>query len=152
MSKSIALTQGEVAIVDDCYFDTLMQYSWSFSCGYARRTFENKHLYLHQQVVALRDEIVPIDFEIDHINRNTLDNQSHNLRVVSSTVNHHNSKELSNNTSGVKGVHYCSTIGKWIVQLGVRKGLRVCLGRFQNFDDAVKARKAGEKRFLSKLK
>lgn len=63
-------------------------------------------------------------------------------------------KLRKNNKSGVKGVCYISKTGKWAAQI-MFKGTRYKLGNFDNFEDAVKARKEAEeklhKEFLRKL-
>jgi hypothetical protein len=41
----------------------------------------------------------------------------------------------SDNTSGVKGVSWCNTYNKWIVQIYAFK--RKVSGRFKSFDEAV---------------
>ena len=45
------------------------------------------------------------DIEVDHINRNTLDNRKANLRIVSNSVNRINQGLPLNNTLGIKGVY-----------------------------------------------
>ena len=53
------------------------------------------------------------DGEIDHINRNRADNRISNLRDVPRAINHRNLTMLRNNTSGVTGVCWHKTKGKW---------------------------------------
>ena len=47
-----------------------------------------------------------IDFPIDHINRNTLDNRRSNLRRISRSINATNAKPRIENKSGIRGVYY----------------------------------------------
>lgn len=49
----------------------------------------------------------------------------------------------SNNTSGVPGVDWLSSKGRWRATIGF-KGKRYYLGCFHNFDEAVSARKRAE--------
>lgn len=51
----------------------------------------------------------------------------------------------SNNKSGVPGVFFDKSSGKWRVEI-MFQGKRKCLGRFTSFQDAVKARKKEEER------
>jgi hypothetical protein len=52
--------------------------------------------------------------DIDHINQNPLDNRIENLRTASRSLNCHNSKISTRNTSGHKGVSYCPRGQYWI--------------------------------------
>lgn len=82
MSKLIQLTRGQVAIVDDHWFDRLSRYQWQCTKdGYACMS-GRKHVYMHRLVAA-----TPTGLEADHINRNRLDNQEHNLRNVTHAEN-----------------------------------------------------------------
>lgn len=80
---------------------------------------------------------------IDHINGNGLDNRITNLRDVSYQENSKNMAKFCNNTSGVTGVCWCNTHEKWIARINVR-GKKITLGYFENFDEAVEARKSAE--------
>lgn len=80
---------------------------------------------------------------IDHINRARLDNRLCNLRESSRACNAINSRLHTNNTSGVKGVHYNSRIKKWVAQASVGNK-RKWLGNYQSMAEAVYARYAAE--------
>lgn len=54
--------------------------------GYAKGMLDQKMLWAHRVVVALRDGEWP-DGEVDHINRNKSDNRPCNLRVVTHQQN-----------------------------------------------------------------
>lgn len=82
--------------------------------------------------------------DIDHINHKTYDNQKSNLRVCNHYQNIVATKTYSNNTSGRKGVSWDKSRNKWIVSITVNKKTRH-IGRYDNFEDAVKARKEAEK-------
>jgi hypothetical protein len=84
---------------------------------------------------------------IDHIDGDSLNNRIDNLRDVSQTINSRNSKMRSNNTSGVNGVRWDKQRNKWVVYVtshidGISKTKN--LGRFNNFDDALKCRESWE--------
>ena len=79
----------------------------------------------------------------DHINRNPLDNRKENFREASQKENARNRSKPKNNKSGIIGVHWYSKIGKWRAQIGMN-GKRVCIGDFQNKDDAIVARLKAE--------
>jgi len=46
--RTIKLTQGKVALVDDCDYDYLMQWQWYYTCGYA---YNNKMKYMHRLIL-----------------------------------------------------------------------------------------------------
>lgn len=81
-------------------------------------------------------------------------------RIRKQTVDHSNPKAIktkklsASNTSGIRGV--CPTKrGMWRAYIGY-KGTQIFLGEFSKFEDAVKARRAGEEKYfkpvLEKLK
>lgn len=71
--------------------------------------------------------------EIDHINRDGLDNRLCNLREVTHFVNSINRKMHVNNTSGVKGVKRFRK--KWMASFGTKY-----LGVFETKDEAAAVR------------
>lgn len=83
--------------------------------------------------------------EIDHINGNPSDNRIENLRDVDHKDNMRNVKKLSTNTSGVVGVCWDNYYGKWLATIHNGKK-QESIGRFDDFQDAVQARKAAEVR------
>jgi hypothetical protein len=86
---------------------------------------------------------------IDHIDRNTLDNKKCNLRIVTHEENSINKGIQKNNTSGVTGVTFNSTSGKWEAQIKL-KYKNNHLGAFDKFEDAVEARLSAEDEFFGK--
>lgn len=79
----------------------------------------------------------PRHLEVDHINHNTLDNRKCNLRKVTTRENQLNKR---NNTSGCPGVRWHSQGKKWNARI-VINGKEKSLGIFNNFEDAVNARR-----------
>lgn len=78
----------------------------------------------------------PQDKFVDHINRDTLDNRKQNLRICTTFENNQNQ---GTNKSGCVGVCWDKSRNKWRVMIG-----KINIGRFDNFEDAVKARKQAE--------
>lgn len=60
--------------------------------------------------------IFPQYRQIDHINRNGLDNRHKNLRPVSSAENNLNQRKRTDNQSGKTGIHYSKCDNLWIAQ------------------------------------
>jgi len=80
---------------------------------------------------------------LDHINRVRTDNRIGNLREASKVQNGQNTKLNRRNTSGVKGVCWCSQYQKWKAYICLNRSVRA-LGRFTDINDAIAARKAAE--------
>lgn len=76
--------------------------------------------------------------QIDHINGDKLDNRIVNLREATSTQNHFNRDEQTNNTSGIKGVYWHHPTGKWRAALGMA-GKQIHLGVFPSKEAAARA-------------
>ena len=84
--------------------------------------------------------------QIDHINRRRADNRIANLRDVTHSGNSKNYPLLKTNTSGIAGIYWDASRGKWCAEI-VSDGVRHHLGRFEKKQDAVTARKAAEVRY-----
>lgn len=93
-SKAIYLSQGKFTIVDESNYDLLNQWSWAakestkgYFCAYrsASRIKGQKRppgIRMHRFIMNC-----PKELEVDHINRNPLDNRRCNLRIVTSKQN-----------------------------------------------------------------
>ena len=101
--RKIPLTKGATALVDDEDYEYLMQWRWHLhSAGYAsRKPRGDKQYYMHRELIAC-----PLGMEVDHINRNPLDNRKQNLRAVPHWENMQNRPKQKNNKTGFKGVYY----------------------------------------------
>ena len=73
---------------------------------------------------------------VDHINGDKQDNRWSNLRPCSKTSNGYNSKLNKSNKSGVKGVSWHKTAGKWRAQLDINGKTRH-LGLFEDKEEAI---------------
>jgi len=99
--KTIQLTKGAKAIVDDDDFERLNGFSWQFNGRYAARKENGKTILMHRCIMGFKNKYVT-----DHINGDKLDNRKDNLRVCTQSQNIANSKKSKLNTSGYKGVCY----------------------------------------------
>ena len=156
-TMEIPLTRGQVAIVDADDFEWLSQLQWHAhwshtSKHYYARTYTDEIVSYGRKLESMHRLIMKAKpWEIvDHINGNGLDNRKENLRIVTKRENSINSKTQSNNTSGVKGVAFDKSRNKWIVQIMIDKKSKN-LGRFDNFEDAVQARKDAEKLYYGEF-
>ena len=100
-------------------------------------------LYLAHRLIWLYHYGYLPENEIDHINKNPLDNRLENLREVSHVCNLRNCRVSKNNTSGVTGVIFDKNHNKWYSQIFVA-GKTYNLGRRSNFNEAVLLRLAAE--------
>jgi len=85
---------------------------------------------------------------IDHKNRIRNDNRLCNLRDVNTTDNAQNISLPNHNKSGYIGVSWIKSHNCWTVYVKVNKKNK-WLGYYKNLDDAVAARKAGEKQYYN---
>lgn len=108
----------------------------------------SKSYYLAHRIVWLLEygSLPPKGCEIDHINRNRLDNRLENLRSVSRYENNRNKDMNKNNTSGVTGVVWHKASGKWLSRI-YNNYQCINLGLFESFKDAVDARVDAEVQF-----
>ncbi|WP_366871557.1 HNH endonuclease signature motif containing protein [uncultured Ruegeria sp.] len=111
--------------------------------GYPSGTLLNARVRAHRVVWAICNSYWPT-MTIDHINGDRADNRISNLREVSQSDNCKNTKIPNDNTSGVVGVGWCNTRGKWIAQIG-SLGVRKRLGYFDDKLEAIAVRRAAEK-------
>ena len=83
--------------------------------------------------------------EVDHIDGVRSNNRWSNLRNVTTGDNRKNAARAIDNASGATGVRWSSSCSKW--QAFITVDYRpIMLGTFDNFDDAVAARKAAERK------
>ncbi len=132
--KDIQLSCGKIAMVDDCDFERVSKYKWqsrSFKTGtwYAYNNWSG--LLMHKIVLSSKK-----GEQIDHINRNGLDNRRENLRVCSSSQNGINRPHQKNSSSGLKGVHKYNYAGKWAVSIK-KDGKSIYLGVFLDKTEAA---------------
>jgi len=113
--------------------------------GYRIITSKSKKYSVHRLVYFVETGKLP-EHGTDHINHDRADNRFENLREANQLVNNRNSGRNTNNTSGVTGVTWCNTNKKWKAQISVHNKCKG-LGTFDNFADAVVARKVGEKKY-----
>jgi hypothetical protein len=113
--------------------------------GYRLLKYNGKKVPAHRIVWLMVNGDWPTA-HVDHINGDRLDNRIENLRVVENDENARNRRMPANNTSGVMGVTWSNVHGRWMSQI-TNRGSKKHLGLFDDFDEAVVARKAAEIRY-----
>lgn len=136
-ARWIPLTKGAWALVDEDDYPALSRWSWHLhSSGYARRDCRidglRARIYMHR-IVHEQSEVID-DCEIDHANRNKLDNRKSNLRSATQSSNGSNRPKQSNNSSGYKGVTRASCSGRWCARIQAKH-----IGVFDTPDEAARA-------------
>lgn len=128
----IALPCGRTAIIDADDFEKVRKYSWRYSAGE----------YGHGAVVAWDRDIkwpvllhrlimeAPKGVEVDHINRNVLDNRRTNLRLCSRKENSRN-RNYTKSNGLPKGVHWRTGSSTYRAAISV-DGEFISLGSFRD--------------------
>lgn len=131
-------------------YDLIKDYHWTEkeNTGYVRTVIwkNNKPntVLMHRLIMEHYENINKKD--IDHMNHKTNDNRKSNLRACEHYQNIISSKTYSNNTSGRKGVYWDKARNKWAAWITIKKK-HIFIGRFDTFDDAVKAREKAEEKY-----
>tara|TARA_R110002020_G_scaffold474512_1_gene706144 strand:- start:557 stop:1021 length:465 start_codon:yes stop_codon:yes gene_type:complete len=107
-----------------------------------------KQYLAHRVAYALVNGEIPEGLEIDHINRNGLDNRIDNLRLVTRSENQRNKRVNSSKKKalGIVGVYFESDRSKYKAVINV-SGKQISLGRYSCLFDACCARKSAEVNF-----
>lgn len=148
--KEIQLTQGKMALVDDEDFEWLSAWKWQAiknkNTFYACRAFHRNNSLVERTTLSMHVAIwehhngpVPEGHTIDHIDRNSLDNQKSNFRRATPTQQGQNRGMQSNNTSGFIGVYLHKQSQKYHARIGVERR-KISLGLFDYPEEAARAR------------
>lgn len=113
--------------------------------GYITGKIFNTYLKAHRVAWALFYGEFPNE-QIDHIDGNRANNKISNLRAVSQAENSKNAKLTDANTSGVVGVWWYKRREKWCAEI-MCNYKKIHLGYFNEFQEAVAARKNAEKKY-----
>ena len=143
--------EGEEFLFDLEDYDIIKEHYWRVSSyGYMQAVDKETHrvIMMHRLVMGISYNDDYNKICVDHIHGDDIrDNRKCNLRLATRTENAMNRRMQSNNTSGVTGVVWNNERNKWTAQIRLN-GKCIRLGHFDNFDDAVAARKAGEEKYF----
>lgn len=132
-------TNGGHTLIDCSDLATVQELNWRLHTnGYAstevRQDGRRRRLYLHRVLLA-----APPGIEVDHANRDRLDNRRSNLRLATRRQQTANQSIRSNNSSGFRGVSMNRKRGKWQAHIRIH-GKSVSLGAaFTSPDEAARA-------------
>lgn len=107
------------------------------TCGYRQVSLRGRSYHAHRLIWAIMTGSWPAE-EIDHINRDKLDNRFVNLRQATRAQNIVTEGVRRNNTSGFKGVVWDKKKRLWRARIGIGSH-RKNLGRFKRIEDAYAA-------------
>jgi ribosomal protein L19 len=141
--KRIPLTQGKVALVDDEDYCWLSQYKWHLRKG-TNTFYATRHAWIKNKRVTIdmhRDilKLTPGDKRLtDHKDRNGLNNQKENLRIVSISINIYNRvmNIKRGKTSIYRGVCWSTRHKKWKASITYCKKVKH-LGFFNSQKEAA---------------
>lgn len=138
--KTIQLTKGLVALVDDEDFEVLNQWKWKAhvykdGTAYAERNEwrcgQQKMILMHRQILGMTGKT-----KVDHRDRNGLNNQRENLRRATNSQSSANTKRHSDAGSRFKGVTWDKARSKWMARITIGKRFNN-LGRFNSESEAA---------------
>lgn len=136
---------GKIFKFDKEDYDLIKDYSWSVGKNGYLRTQHYATLtdiLMHRLITNCPDNLV-----VDHINHDTTDNRKENLRICTQSENMCNFDLRNDNKTGVRGVSWSKDRKSWLAELKLN-GKYLLHKRYDNFDDAVKARKEAEELYF----
>jgi hypothetical protein len=139
--KTIPLTQGKVAIVDDEDFDRLSQFKWCAVKNrlkwYALRAViindKQISIWMHREILN-----VPSGKQTDHKDGNGLNNQRRNLRICSRSQNMANARKYSGTriSNKYKGASWQKNDRNWQAHI-CKNGKLIYLGHYNTEIEAA---------------
>lgn len=95
-----------------------------------------KKFRVHQIIYYIVSGIEPLSI-VDHRDGDTQNNKFDNLRLTTESGNNRNKRMISNNTSGITGVHWDKSRSKWRTYAVDNSGKKKNLGRFDDIHEAA---------------
>ena len=152
----VPLTQGKFAVIDSIDAERVLKFNWCAYFNphnrnwYAKRKVridgKQVSIYLHRFILN-----APPDKQVDHKDRDGLNDRRYNLRLADNSQNHQNMAMPSDNRSGFKGVSRQNSISpRWVARL-VHRGTRHHFGTFGSPEDAARAYDAGALRIFGEF-
>jgi hypothetical protein len=119
-------------------------------CGKIRKDWvvriDDKLYFVSRIIYFMAHGVDPYPMEVDHEDRNSLNNNVDNLRLAGRRLQCQSRGIRSDNKSGVKGVRWREDRSKWEAYIKVDNKEKH-LGRYATFKEAVEARNAGVREY-----
>lgn len=140
MATEVPLTQGFQTLIDDQFENDILNFgSWCVSRkgtnNYAVSRINGRLEYLHIVIWRLAERILKVNFQLDHQDRNGLNNQLSNLRLA--TISQQRKNKRSWGSSQYLGISWMASRDKWRSTIKV-DGHQHHLGLFDNEIEAAK--------------
>ena len=139
MSVRVQLYNSELFTEVDDAFAWIANHLWyeyhapPSKTVYAAATLEGKRVKLHRLVMGVTDPRI----QVDHRDRNGLNNRSDNLRIATGSQNMANIPMFRTNTSGFKGVNWDKEHNRWRSRISFHNK-RIGLGWYIDPQDAAR--------------
>lgn len=105
--------------------------------GYGSVRINDKMYRTHRVIWLLVHGYMP-EREVDHIDRDKMNNRIENLRPATPTENSHNHGLQRNNSSGYPGVHFHKHANKYVARITLN-GKKISLGYYATAEEAFRA-------------
>ena len=131
--RQLVLTRDKVTLIDAIDHEWLSQWKWHICHDYAVRNqraidvgghLNRKLIYLHKFIIN-----PPENMEVDHINKDRMDNRRCNLRMATHSQNQMNTRKIAGCSSKYRGVSWHKASKKWRVQIQVNRQ-KIIIGDF----------------------
>lgn len=164
MSRTVKLSQGYEAVVDDADHERVSQYRW---CATVKRRTDGTARVYAVRSVRVGSGYIPEYLhrfllgerchgkDVDHVDGNPLNNTRSNLRVCSRAENMRNARKYSardgvRTSSVYKGVCWKMSARKWCAKIKAN-GRVEHLGYFDNEEEAAMAYDAAARRHFGEF-
>lgn len=137
------MNNGGEFLIDKEDYDLVKEITWNLdNCGYVSSLVNGKRVQQHRLIMGCKHKD---GLQIDHINRNKIDNRKSNLRTVSQKENQRNKDAMNTSKTGIRGVCYEKERNKWRVQINTDEGRKRF--RCNTLEEAIKLREKLEREY-----
>mgnify|MGYP001619698141 CR=1 FL=1 len=149
--KHIQINLGQTIVIDDDDFERVSHHRWftwfdkrkqKYVCPLTQ--IKDKHTVLSRFLLN-----APKGLQVDHINKNVLDNRKINLRLCNNSINGHNRSIFKKNKTGFQGVYYDKYHKKYRAETRIN-GKKCFLGYFNSSKEASEVYEEKVKIYIEK--